>query len=538
MQRLSLPMLFALACTNDKANSSEGSVSSSQEDTQAIQNEIESEEDTASQDDSGIETLEPQVLSINIEPVLDCSVCATAVVTLDMPAPVTLVMGKEGTSMAPWVRSDDAVETHRIPLLELHSETTYRVSVWINGTESDEESTFTTAPLPDSLPPIELTIGGDIRQQSGLTLINALEWANPDGRRFFVIAVDEDGKVVWYHQLERMALALDIDEHQRIYTTDSMLKAVRIDPYGQTKTEWSVEDLGIESVHHDFQPTADGGMALISTELQVIDGWDPTFSSSSLNIVADRFMFFDAEGHEVWSWNMLDHLNPQDHYTSDLHMNFWDMPPYLDVIDPKDWSHANALVQHEDNWIVSLRNLDWLMEINPITEGIEWIFGPNGDFSLSDGSRWFSRQHRPSITEDGHILLYDNGLERADETEPDNAFSRVVEYALDHENMTATEQWSWDGGERYVCPISGDIHRLENGNHFINDGAIYAGIVTVGDRAQPHYSARLREIVGTEDPEIIWELILGSPDNLEEDGWFVYRAERIESLYPAWVRPE
>jgi len=333
---------------------------------------------------------------------------------------------------------------------------------------------------------------------------------------------------------------LSVDEQRRIYTTNGMLEAIRIDPYGQSTQAWTTESLGIASVHHDFRPTPDGGMALLSTEMETIEGWPiSSFTdTSSLNVVADRFVFFDAEGNETWSWDMLDHFNPLEHYTRDLHMNFWDMPPYLDVADPKDWSHANSLVAHEDNWLISLRNMDWLIEINPATDAVEWIFGPGGDFTLSEGSRWFSRQHRPSISEEGHVLLYDNGLDRADATGEYGAYTRVVEYALDHESMTATELWSWNGDERYVCPISGGIQRLENGNHFINDGAIFGGTTTVGERTTAHYSARMREIVGTEDPEVIWELIVGSPGEHEETGWFVYRAQRIDGLYPLAARPE
>ena len=152
--------------------------------------------------------------------------------------------------------------------------------------------------------------------------MNVVEWANPDGRRFFILAVDETGEVVWYHQLDRLALALAIDEQRRIYTTNSLLQAVRIDPFGQTKTVWSVEDLGISSVHHDFRPTPDGQMALISTSA-TNHGWPIEGSDAPGAQRCGRPLHgFDEDGTEAWSWDMLDHFEPTEYYTHDLHMGF------------------------------------------------------------------------------------------------------------------------------------------------------------------------------------------------------------------------
>jgi hypothetical protein len=502
----------------------------------------EPEQDTASPEDTGDPPIPLiDMLSLSVQTLPDCVVCATVDVSLDSPAPVTLLLGELGTVPVPWVQSASSTH-HSIPLLELHAETTYALTVRIDGPGGSVAgfSLFVTEPLPNIFPPITLERGGDIRGQPGITLLNILEWGGHGTRRFMVAAVDENGEIVWYHQLDQLALGMGLDEQMRILTTDSTQKAVRIDPYGQTKTVWPVEDLGIAAVHHEIRPTEDGGMALLTTELQNIYGWwmEPMVYPTSFNVVGDVFTTFDAEGNQTWSWSMLNHFDPLAHHTADMHMNFWDMPPYVDVEDPKDWSHANTLTPRGENWVASLRNLDWVIEINPETDEIEWVFGPHGDFTLADGGRWFSRQHQPSFPSDNTILMYDNGLDRADAEEDEEAFTRIVEYQLDTETMTATELWSWNGGERYVAPIAGGVTRLHNGNHLINDGAIFNGSYFADDAWWPHYSARVREIVGTADPEVIWELTLGSPDDMEKEGWFVYRAERIESLYPPHARPE
>jgi len=540
--------VFAVACTSNREPSQDVAypvtgVTIEPSDGEApTPADNEPAEDTAPPEDTGNE-MPPAVniLSLSVHTLPECVVCATVEISLDAPAPITLLVGALGKERIPWVHSESS-EHHTIPLLELHAETTYSLAVRIDGPHSSIAAydLFATPALPDIFPPITVERGDDSRTQPGLTLLNILEWGDASPRRFMVAAIDHSGEIVWYHQIDRLALGLGIDDQRRIYTTDTTQNIVRIDPYGQAKTVWPVDELGISSAHHEIRPMDDGGMAVLTTELETISGWwmEPMVYPTSFNVVGDVFTLFDADGHQTWSWSMMDHIDPLEHHTADMHMNFWNMPPYVDVADPKDWSHANTLLPRGDNWVTSLRNLDWIMEINPNTDEIEWILGPNGDFTLADGGRWFSRQHRPSFTSDDTILVYDNGLDRADAAEEEEAFTRVVEYQLDFDTMTATELWSWNGGDRYVVPIAGGVTQLDNGNYLINDGAIFNGATLEEDVWWPHYSARLREIVGTEDPEIIWELSVGYPDDLEEQGWFVYRAERIDSLYPAHARPE
>ena len=149
---------------------------------------------------------------------------------------------------------------------------------------------------------------------------------------------------------------------------------------------------------------------------------------------------------------------------------------------------------------------------------------------------WFSRQHSPQVMPDGNILLYDNGGARAGADPTEAPFTRVVEYSLDEEAGVATEVWSWKGETDYFSPIVGDIDRLENANHLITDGALLWGF-TDEEVPRPHFSGRIREVAGTESPEVIWEVEIGYPDDLTMPGWMTYRGIRIDSLYPAAVQP-
>ena len=194
-----------------------------------------------------------------------------------------------------------------------------------------------------------------------------------------------------------------------------------------------MDDLPVDTVLYELH-SDDGGVAFLSSEHAVVGGWDiPGFGTDlTFDIIGDIFTVLDSEGNISWTWSLLDHFNPLDHFTDDL-LNFWMMPPYDDIEAPKDWSHGNAMVPNGGSWLGSFRNLDWLCQVNPDTDEIDWILGEGGDFELAEGGMWFSRQHSPQVMPDGNILLYDNGGARAG-ADPDEApFTRVVEYSLDED---------------------------------------------------------------------------------------------------------
>ena len=545
---MNLTRLITLSLLSACTSSQSQTVSKSGSDTNSPQGPADSpgaDEDTAATEDTDTGQ-DPEPDPVDIELILsldpDCAMCVTAHIAQEETGLVTIYAGEQGSSLAPWVTFDANLED-TVPVLELHAETTYELKAQRVDTPSvqSEVMTITTAPLPSDFPPINLTAAELDESQPGVTLMTVVEWTGTSTMHSnFLVAVDGDGEVVWYHRLHGLNLGLYVDEHRRIYTTQTALQAIRVDPYGQTVTEWNVEDLGIESTHHEIRPLPDGGLATLTTEMRPIAGWNdgPSGWSLTFEVIGDIFATFDAMGHMTWSWSLLDHFDPLEHHTNDLHMTFWMMPPYDDLTAPKDWSHGNAMVPNGGSWLGSFRNLDWLIQVNPDNDQVDWIFGPGGDFELAEGSRWFSRQHAPAVQPGGSILMYDNGNDRADREAGEQPFSRVVEYELNHETGVATELWSWDGGlPRTYCPIVGDVDTLENGNHLITDGAIYAGTIYTEDVIRPHFSGRVREIKGTEDPQIVWELEVGNPDDTDKTGWLIYRAIRVDSLYPPYATP-
>ena len=473
----------------------------------------------------------------------DCVVCAAVDLALDEAAAVTVLVGEQGTSLSPWVWAE-ASKKHHLPILELTAETAYDVAVRIETDPPVQSATQTvvTGALPDHFPPLSVTVAEPDSLDPGLTIMTVVEWAahvEMDGN--FLVALNEEGQVVWYEKLTGLNVGLHVDELKRIYTTETVLNAVRVDPYGESKTVWSAESLGVETTHHEVRPTADGGLATITTEHTLVPGWFHPYIGVpvAFNIISDILATFDADGHMTWSWSLIDHFDPLEHHTDDLHMAFWTIPPYDHLDHPKDWSHGNAMVPNGSSWLASFRNLDWLIQVDPDTDKIDFVFGWNGDFELETGGKWFSRQHAPQVLPSGNILLYDNGNDRADRMPGDQPYSRAVEYSLNFETMKATEVWSWDGGTpRVFCPIVGDVDELPGGTHLVTDGAVYEATTYDDGDIIPHFTGRVREVADIKsDPRVLWEAIVGTPGDYESTSWVVYRSVKVDSLYPEYARP-
>ena len=133
--------------------------------------------------------------------------------------------------------------------------------------------------------------------------------------------------------------------------------------------------------------------------------------------------------------------------------------------------------------------------------------------------------------------MFDNGNFRASPYEepmtPAESFSRAVEYRIDEENMQVTEVWSSgdDGDERFFANFQGDADWMpQTGNVLIAYGGLVSDAdgIPVGGQAG-HSWARIVEVTHDTPAEKVFEFFI---DDERPDGWSVYRAERLPSLYP------
>ncbi|CAN5711950.1 hypothetical protein BH24ACT3_BH24ACT3_03490 [soil metagenome] len=174
----------------------------------------------------------------------------------------------------------DEAEEHEIALAGLRADRDYDVEVAVvddgGQTTLGEPSVFTTGPLPDDLPELERMSDPEL-MSGGLTLFDLLPF-NPPGvksapRPGYLVIVDEEGEVVWYHTAEQNfndarqlpngsflvsyvdAVALEIDllgTTRREITSGVGLAPLAFDPGGQQPATAEVERADIDSVHHEL----------------------------------------------------------------------------------------------------------------------------------------------------------------------------------------------------------------------------------------------------------------------------------------------
>jgi len=174
-----------------------------------------------------------------------------------------------------------------------------------------------------------------------------------------------------------------------------------------------------------------------------------------------------------------------------------------------DLLHANTVtvidrnynaVLREGNVIVCSPMIDVVAVIDPYQHRIVWKWGPGE----------LEGPHNARVLENGHILIFDNGVRRE--------YSRVIEL----DPTTDRIVWSYEDEhrERFYSPVCGGAQRLPNGNTMITD--------TVG--------GRVFEV--TSDGELVWEFFTPLPgdENLSSSRPTIYRMERVTDYnsYP-WL---
>ena len=234
---------------------------------------------------------------------------------------------------------------------------------------------------------------------------------------------------------------------------------------------YDLDDLeGGDADLHDFELLDNGNALLLAYRRRQVDlrefggpidglVWD--------TVIAER----TPDGETVWLWDGAEHMDLADVPAPIADAQLTRSPPAV-----ADYAHPNSLELFADgDVLVSIRHYDCLYRIDRPTGDIVWTLGgPNcadNDFDISgDPHDGPSHQHDASLLDDGTILLFDNGNLRTDPV------SRVVEYAVDEQAMTAELVWSHDDGR--FTPIMGSAERLGTGNTLISWGQLHDPVIT------------------------------------------------------------
>lgn len=181
--------------------------------------------------------------------------------------------------------------------------------------------------------------------------------------------------------------------------------------------------------------------------------------------------------------------------------NSWDHLPYGESVYHKsetDYSHLNSVfVANDGNWIVSSRGMAQVFKVDRSTGEIIWrLGGMANEFTfVNDPYGGLCGQHTATLVEHGNLLVFDNGQSCYPEMPERGELTRIAEFALDEQEMTAELVWSFSREGAYT-ESQGSAQRLPNGNTFIGWGYVTPFLATEVDR----------------DGNIVFELEAHSPE--------------------------
>lgn len=254
---------------------------------------------------------------------------------------------------------------------------------------------------------------------------------------------------VYYSFLERSYDYDNIDvdgaAHMRLVLLNE--DYIEIDSLSYLMTDNGIHDNhSIEN--HDYQILDFGHYIVTSYVAMSVDNVPDSLiinDSETVNVAAAVFQEI-KNGELVFEFNSTNY--PELYKYSTDRNNFGDE-------NYEDYMHLNSVYidPSDNNYIASLRSMDGVIKINRETGELMWILGGKGDMFGITSKQQFSRQHFATISMNGTLTLYDNGVS--------SKSSRILEFVLDEDNLEilSFDQFKY---EDYYGSIRGSALRIDS----------------------------------------------------------------------------
>lgn len=240
---------------------------------------------------------------------------------------------------------------------------------------------------------------------------------------------------------------------------------------------------GFTTVHDLPTPSRDDNVVVLSADGEV----KSEFSIGQLL----RNSVPVSHALHIWRWQL---TNIRTSIQLRMRSLFMFDKGYMDLLHTNTVTYVDrnyGPVLSEGNVIVCSPMIDVVAVVDPRQRRVVWQWGPGE----------LEGPHNPRVLDNGHILIFDNGVRRG--------YSRVVEVDPASNRIV----WSYEDQKReeFYSPVCGGAQRLPNGNTMITD--------TVG--------GRVFEV--TSDGELVWEFYTPLPgdENLSATRPTIYRMERV-----------
>jgi hypothetical protein len=304
------------------------------------------------------------------------------------------------------------------------------------------------------------------------------------------VIIDNTGRVVWYlhapdptlvsfqaHGNGRYTLLTPADPGRRFHVLDELGAEVR-----------TLECVGYLTRFHDVLMLEDGSAWILCDETVTMD-LTPYGGQSNAQVTWTVVQHLAADGTTVlFEWHAADHFDISD------------VPPSELGGSAVNATHGNGVALDVDgHLLLSFRALNEITKVDATTGAVLWRFGgERNEFTLvNDAKGSFERQHGVQRAGPGVIQFLDNGSAGP---------SRLVRYQINRVTRTALLVMDFRDGLT-VTPVGGSTQYYTTGY----------GLVSFGR------AGRVIEVDPVGNP--VWQLT-------GIDGLYVFRAQRVNSLYP------
>ena len=266
-----------------------------------------------------------------------------------------------------------------------------------------------------------------------------LEIIQTGGFNGFVI-VNGDGKPVWFFRTKGGTGGFTRRANGNFVFLDVVGGLTEVTADGDTVRVLLQETAPGRRMHHDVTTTPQ------NTILFIADDWQ-MWKDSLMNGAA-LWDWNPESGTLVKRWSSFDHLNPDLDWGSRSVRT--------------DWLHPNSVrFGPRGNVVLSFHYLNQIISITSDFKNLEWRLG--GVRNTIPVGNPFSGQHSVQEIENGHILLFDNGIERTVER-----YSRALELEIVGDSSRIV--WQWRPEVDNWALIISSARRLANGNTMVGFG--------------------------------------------------------------------
>ena len=387
------------------------------------------------------------------------------------------------------------------------------------STSAGQSRTYTVHCLPDDFPTV--TVDKEAGAWDGLLIgsLNLGDRSDPDNRWSFLQVMDTNGVPRFHRKIDGIHVAhfrpQEGGDHPYGYlTTGSTNTVVLLDEHfenprqilptvWQSETGWDDAYLDV----HDFVNRPDGVSVIVIDDPVSRDLSEIGFGSYGEDeSMEDEIILHVSElGAVTPLWNSWEEVEIKD----------CTQHRFIGAA----YTHFNSIELLADgDYLISLKGCSKILKIDSDTGDVLWRIGRSNlsntewtdkgrtpPYSIVDDPYGeFCGQHSAKLVGNGNLLLYDNGAhclvdpDTSTRERQNNQFSRVVEYALDHQSGQARFLRHHSLGSEFDAYTgwTGLVAPMDNGNWWISWGG-----------ASGNAAARVTQSITEVDPETNKELL-------------------------------